>query len=38
MFSNSICCGLMENKDESAAVLISEMFITSEQGDSVKVF
>ena len=38
MFCNSICGGLMENKDESAVVLISAAFVTSEQGDSAKVF
>ena len=38
MLSNSICLGLMENKDESAAVLISAVFLTSEAFDSEKVF
>ena len=38
MFSNLICLGLMENKDESAAVLISAVFLTSEAFDSEKVF
>ena len=38
MFSNSICLGLIENEDESAAVLISGVFVTGEHADSPKVF
>ena len=33
MFSNSICLGLMENLDESAAVLIWAVFVTREPVD-----
>ena len=38
MFSNSVCLGLMENSDESAAVMISAVFVTREHVDSPKVF
>ena len=38
MFSNSICLGLMENYDESAAVVISAVFVTREHVYSPKVF
>ena len=38
MFSNSICHGLMENSDESAAVLISAVFVTREHDDSPQLF
>ena len=38
MFFNSICLGLMENENESAAVLISVVFVTGEHADSSKVF
>ena len=38
MFSNLIFLGLMENFDESAAVLISAVIVTSEHVDSPKVF
>ena len=34
MLSNSICLGLMKNKDENAAVLISAVFLTGEAFDS----
>ena len=38
MFSNSIICGLMENYDESAAVLILPVFVSREHIESPKVF
>ena len=38
MFSNLICLGLMENSGESAAVLISEVFVTREHVASPEVF
>ena len=38
MFSNAICRGLMENLDESAAVLIPAVFGSREHIDSPKVF
>ena len=38
MFPNSICVGLMENYDESAAVVISALFVNRENVDSQKVF
>ena len=38
MFSNSICLGIMESYNESAAVLISELFVTHQHVDSWKMF
>ena len=38
MFCNSTCLGLIENYDESAAMLISAVIFTSENVDSPKVF
>ena len=38
MFSNSFFRGLMENYDESAAVLISPVFVSREHIESPKVF
>ena len=38
MFSNSISLSLMENFNESAAVLTSAVFVTSDDVDSPKVF
>ena len=38
MFSNTICLGLIENLDESGAVLIWAVFGTPEHVDSRKVF
>ena len=37
-FSNSVCLALIENEDESAAVLVLAVFITREHVDSPKVF
>ena len=34
MFSDSICLGIMENSGESAAVLISAVFVTHQHVDS----
>ena len=38
MFCNSVSLGIMENYDESAAMLISAVFLTREDVDSPKVF
>ena len=38
MFPNSICFGLIENWDKSAAALISAVFVTREHVNSPKVF
>ena len=38
MFSNSVCFGLMEIYDKSAAMVISAVFNTSEHVDSWRVF
>ena len=38
MFSISICLGVMENEDESDAVLISAVIVTREHVDFPKVF
>ena len=38
MFPNSICLGLMEKCNESAAVLSRAVFLTREHVDSRKVF
>ena len=38
MFHNSVCLGFMENKDESAAVLIYAVIVTREHVDSRNVF
>ena len=38
IFSNSICLGSVENKDEGAAVLILAVIVTGEHVDSQKVF
>ena len=38
MFSNSIFLGLMENYDETAAVLISGAIVTREDVGSPEVF
>ena len=34
MFSNRICLGIMENHHENAVVMISEVFVTHQHGDS----
>ena len=38
MFSNSISIGIIKNYGQSAAVLISAVFLTREHVDSPKVF
>ena len=38
IFTNSICLCIIENYDQSAAFLISAVFLTREHVDSPKVF